>query len=224
LVHTKRRAAVVNKTSSLTRRRTSHQQGQATSGTVQEATSGSPLRGSKLYGTRLYLLDEIQHAPTDEVLPYTPLGAAAEISKPEPSSSARLVVVNGSMRGRQFRLKDNFTIGSTSDCDLMLGNDDTVAGCSAKVCLENDRYYIYQLGNRTDTLLVVNDVGAQRQELRDRDEIQIGKTIMLFIQQEGVRVATFSELSAEDLTVEAKRRLLEFDSIWDRLTSSVRHD
>lgn len=221
--HRKRRAAVASNTSS-TKPLTSDQQGQATSGTVKAPpSSGTAPRGSKLYGTRSYPLDEIQHAPTDEVQPYTSPGAAAEVLKPEVSSTARLVIANGPMRGRQFRLKDNFTIGSASDCDLVL-SDDAVAGCSAKICLENDAYYLYQLGERTDTLVVVNDVGAQRQDLRDRDEIQIGKTIMLFIQQEGVKVAAFSDLSTDNLTVEAKRRLLEFDSVWRRLTDSVRHD
>ncbi len=109
-------------------------------------------------------------------------------------------------------MKDNFTIGCGPNCDLKLGSDDTAARRLAKISLENGRFHIYRLGTGADSLVVVNDIGAQKQELRDGDEIQIGRTIMLFIQA----------VSAGDLTVEAKRRLLEFDSAWDQLTRSVR--
>jgi len=189
------------------------QSSRATSGSPTGTVSDTLQSSSKLYGTKLYRVDEIQDAPTDpDVIPYTPARLGVEISKPGPSITARLLMLNGPMRGRQFRLRDTFTIGSAPDCDLTLAGGDPVARHMAKMCLESGRFYIYRSGSGGDTLVAVNGIGAQRQELRDRDEIQIDRTIMLFIQ--GV--------NAEDLTVEAKRRLLEFDSTWDELTRSVR--
>jgi len=149
---------------------------------------------------------------TQEGLPYVPPPVAAtQLVQREPSAMAWLLVLNGPHRGRQFRLKDRVTIGRTPTCDVVL-DDESWSREHATVYLKDDRFHVMDQGSSNGTLL--NGVQTQTHELRDRDEIQIGKTIMLFIQA----------ASPEDLTAEAKRRLREFDSVWEQLTRSVRHD
>ncbi len=185
--------------------------GQATSEPKAGAISESPESTTKLYGTKLYPVDTIQDALTDdEVIPYTPSGVDTKVPTPSPSVSAKLLVLNGPMRGRQFRLKPDFIIGRGSDCDLSVGSQEGPAPHLAKITLEDDRFYIRRLNS--SSLVAVNGMGAQKQELRDHDEIQIDRAIILFVQTLGM----------SDLNVEAKRRLLEFDSTWDELTESVR--
>lgn len=150
---------------------------------------------------------------TSETMPYTesPVAATRMLGR-EPIAMAWLVVLNGPQRGHHLRLADSVTIGrDASRCDIVLA-DPTISVEHARIRLENSHFYIYDLASTNGTF--VNGLQVTRQELRDRDEIRMGHLIMLFM-----RVA-----SPEDLTVEAKRRLREFDSVWDQLTRSVRHD
>jgi len=150
---------------------------------------------------------------TRETIPHaeSPVPATA-ILRRAPGAMAWLLVLNGPYRGRHLRLADSVTIGRDRiNCDVHF-DDNTVSRQHAKIRLENSRFCIYDLGSSNGTF--VNGVQVMKQELRDRDEIRIGNTIMLFVQA----------VSPEDLTVEAKRRLREFDSIWDQLTRSACHD
>jgi len=149
---------------------------------------------------------------TEETIPYTPAPApSTALLRTEPSAMAWLLVLNGPHRGQQLRLADSVSIGRAAHCDIIL-DDGTVSREHAKIRLENGRFYIYDLGSFNGTF--VNGIRVMKQALRDRDEIRLGNTIMLFVQA----------VSPEDLTAEAKRRLREFDLIWDQLTRSVRYD
>lgn len=143
-------------------------------------------------------------------MPYTP---ATEALKHYPSAIAWLLVLDGADRGREFRLADNVTIGRQSDNDIVL-LDSRISRRHARISLENERFYVSDLETRHGTF--VNGVRVQKHELRDRDEITLGtgNHLLLFIQA----------MSPADLTVEAKRRLREFDSVWDQLATAARHD
>jgi len=147
-------------------------------------------------------------------IPYIepPTAATTMIVRQPPSAMAWLLVLNGPHRGYHIPLTDSVTIGRGAlSCEVVL-DDITVSRQHAKMRLENSRFYICDLGSINGSF--VNGVRVIKQELRDRDEIRIGNTIMLFVQA----------VSPEDLTVEAKRRLQEFDLVWDQLTRSVHHD
>jgi len=124
---------------------------------------------------------------------------------------AWLLYHNGPLRGRRFRLADRFTIDSSAVDDLVL-SDPEFSRRHAQIVLEKGRFYIYDLESRHGTM--VNGVPVKRQELRDRDEVRIGYVTMLFI----------DAVSQEELTQEAKRRLGEFDSLWEELKRSVHND
>jgi len=155
---------------------------------------------------------------TREVLPYveSPVASTITLMAQEPSALAWLLVLNGVQRGCQLRLSDSITrVGRDPQLSDIALYDEYASNPHFSICLENGRFYIRDEGSTNGTL--VNGVAIRPHtlvELRDRDEIRAGMTIMLFVQA----------VSPEDLTVEAKRRLREFDSIWDQLTRSVQSD
>jgi serine/threonine protein kinase len=143
------------------------------------------------------------------LMPYTP---ATEALKRYPSAIAWLLVLDGQGHGREFRLADNVTIGRQADNDIVF-RDNRISRRHARISLENGRFYISDLETRHGTF--VNGVPVHKHELQDRDEITLGVGCqLLFIQAVG----------PADLTIEARRRLREFDSVWDQLTTSARHD
>ncbi|HSJ59359.1 MAG TPA: FHA domain-containing serine/threonine-protein kinase [Anaerolineae bacterium] len=152
---------------------------------------------------------------TGETIPFAPQPfAATQLIREEPSAMAWLLVLNGPQRGRQLRLADAVTVGRAETSDIVLP-DAAASRRHAQVRLVGERFYIDDLGSSNGTF--VNGLGipmAQPAQLRDRDEIRMGNTTMLFIQA----------ASPEDLTAEAKRRLDQFDSVWRDLTRSVHHD
>ena len=117
---------------------------------------------------------------------------------------AWLLFLNGPQRGSQFRLADTTIIGrDPATCDVIVDYP-AASGRLARINLQDNRFSIYNL---TDAYgILVNSSQVLTHELQERDEIRIGNTIMLFVQ------------------AEAQRRLQEFDSVWDDLTRSVRHD
>jgi serine/threonine protein kinase len=162
----------------------------------------------------LSLLSAPHDDPTREVLAYRPPPfSSASLLQNEPKPIAWLLVLNGPLRGKQFRLAGPLRIGRYSRFnDLVLADDPSVSRTHAQILLNGDQFCISELGSKSG--LFVNGVRVDSAPLQDRDEIQIGGTVMLFI----------SAVSAADLNVEAKRRLHEFDTIWDELRDAVRHD
>jgi predicted Ser/Thr protein kinase len=177
--------------------------------------------GGNQYVEAQTLVDAIQDAVTDDqIIPYAP-GSATQILPSGLNVGARLLMLNGSMRGRQFRLKTNFVIGLGSECDLELDDEGLGARQLAKICLENGRFYICRLKAGDSSLVAVNGIRAEKQELRDYDEIQIGRAIMLFIARMPARSVAQGVVMGE-ITVEARTRLLAFELTWEELTRSVR--
>jgi serine/threonine protein kinase len=152
-------------------------------------------------------------SPTTETTPHVRLPLSSpQIQLTEPSALAWLLVLNGELRGRQFRLADTFTIGRSPARDLSLIVDSSVSRLHARIALENGGFCIYDLGSKTGTK--VNGESVKQKELRDRDEIRIGAHALLFI----------SAVGPADLTLEAKQRLQDFDVTWEGLVRSVRND
>jgi serine/threonine protein kinase len=149
-----------------------------------------------------------------DLTPYVPLRVR---SKQYSGAIAWLIVLDPGKqqsldeRPRQFRLVDGFTVGRDTDNDLVLF-DYEVWHHHARISLENGRFYVSDLRGPRGTF--VNGVQVDKCELHDRDRIGIGEKTLLFIQA----------VSPADIDVEAKRRLDEFDAVWDQLTSAARHD
>jgi pSer/pThr/pTyr-binding forkhead associated (FHA) protein len=97
---------------------------------------------------------------------------ATEHSKrPGGNNGARLVGITGAYRGNEYFIdKDEYTIGRTSDCDLML-NENTVSGRHAKIFKVGDHYEITDLKSTNGTF--VNGVKIDRKPLRTDDKIKI---------------------------------------------------
>jgi serine/threonine protein kinase len=183
---------------------------------------------------------DVRDDPTAEILPHkTPPQYTRILQRRlqlrEPSAMAWLVVMNGPLRGRQFRLANTFRIGRALGSDLTLA-DDSVSGMHAVILLKGEQFSIFDTVSTVGVL--VNGVQVQEAPLRDQDEIQIGNTVMLFMSWSrafGARRPALpnavlahenqiNAVSPADLTVEEKERLHEFYSIWQDLKNAVRHD
>jgi len=150
--------------------------------------------------------------PTVETLPFTesPIPHTA-LLQGEPRATAWLLGLNGAYRGQQFRLADHAVIGRDAPGDVIL-KDHSVSRRHAQIRWQNGRFYLDDLSSTNGTY--ANGVAVNHHELRDRDEIRIGNFILIFIQAVG----------PDDLAVDAKRRLREFDSQWKALQESMPHD
>jgi hypothetical protein len=147
---------------------------------------------------------------TTEILPHDVGKYPPTLPLPEEAGIAWLLALSGPYRGRQYQIKEAVTIGRSS---FELTEDDPqVSRSHAQIRLENGHFYIEDLRSSNGTF--VNSVHlspGMPQQLQDRDEIRIGRTVMIFIQA----------VRPEDATGEAKQRLKEFDDSWDRLIQSL---
>jgi hypothetical protein len=147
---------------------------------------------------------------TADVVAYQPPEVAAGLSLRDPAVGSWLLVVDGPLSGRQFNLRDALTIGRSPDNAVQLP-DTRISRRQSEIVLRDDRFFIRDLGSRLGTL--VNGAKVQERELRDRDEIQVGSTTLMFISAVGN-----AERSGN---VESKRRQDEFNTIWQELTRSA---
>jgi len=148
---------------------------------------------------------------TREALPYTPgsIARTAPLLR-KPGDMAWFLVLNGPQRGQKLSLSERVTLGRAPDCDLVFA-DESLSRQHATVYFQGDSFHIADRGSSNGTL--VNGLRVQQQALHDRDEIHIGKTILLFVQA----------ASPDDLNAEAKRRLRDLDDVWKLLTQAARH-
>jgi serine/threonine protein kinase len=149
-----------------------------------------------------------------------------------PSAIAWLRVQEGGNPEREFRLAGKVTIGRQVDSEIVIA-DPTVSRRHACISLENERFYITDLGSSDGTF--VNRERIQKHQLSDRDEIAVGGALLVFSQSlipgalaeaQGVTPGVLAEANrlgvSPGILAEA-RRLQEFNAIWDQLTSSARH-
>jgi eukaryotic-like serine/threonine-protein kinase len=149
---------------------------------------------------------------TEPIRPIRPAQTdAATIMRRATDVAAFLVVVNGPQRAQQLPFKGPAAVigRNRNSCEIVL-DDSIVSRQHARIELERDRFYISDLNSVNGTF--VNGVQVARQELRDRDEIRVGNTNLIFMQV------------AADVSPEARRRLQEFDAVWDDLARTVRRE
>lgn len=143
-----------------------------------------------------------------------PLGSEGapqtQVMRQTPEVAAFLLVLNGPSRGQKLQLSRDVTqIGRAQTNDVRV--DDTGASRQhATIRLESGQFAIYDMGSSNGTLL--NGMRTARAILKDRDEIRIGDTNLMFM-----HVASY-------LSADAQRRVREFDDLWDDLTETVRRD
>lgn len=83
--------------------------------------------------------------------------------------------------GRTFPVRDGFVLGRVTGCDLVI-DDGKCSRRHARICVEGSVVEIEDLQSSNGTLL--NGKPVQRRMLRDGDQIQIGKTVIVY--REGV--------------------------------------
>ena len=149
--------------------------------------------------------------PTAETAAYIPTDVHPTLTLQDPTAGSWLLVLNGPQQGTRFSLGQNVVIGRSSDSAVVLERDPAVSRRHAAIVLQGSRFHVHHLGSGSGTF--VNNVKVDTRELRDRDEIRVGATTLLFIS-----AAETTETSAE-----SKRRLVEFSAIWNDL-SRVAHD
>jgi pSer/pThr/pTyr-binding forkhead associated (FHA) protein len=91
-----------------------------------------------------------------------------------------LVAMNGSQRGRDFRIHDGQNVlGSAPDADVQL-NDPTVSGKHASLRYKDGKFYLVDLDSSNGTFLNGKPEPIAREELHDNDTIRAGELILKF--------------------------------------------
>ncbi|MCX7703874.1 MAG: AAA family ATPase, partial [Planctomycetota bacterium] len=109
---------------------------------------------------------------------------------------ARLVVVEGEMKGTLFRLLDEgAVVGRSVSANIRL-NDTEVSRQHSKVVKEGDAYYIEDMGSRNGTIVNGERIEGRRL-LKDGDRIRVGKTLLEF-----QAIPTVSEEESKKSTVD----------------------
>ena len=91
---------------------------------------------------------------------------------------ARLVVVTGSHRGREFELKDDQTIGRLATNPITV-DDKTMSREHTRIWRDDDRWWVEDLGSRNGTKL--NGEKIERERLGDNDHLEVGETEFSFL-------------------------------------------
>lgn len=95
-----------------------------------------------------------------------------------------LIVVNGPQAGTRFALdKDEFFIGRAPNSAIVLPEPE-IAWRHCQVRLQAGRFLVSDL--RTASGTYVNGMRSAERWLEDRDQIGIGKTILMFRSREGI--------------------------------------
>jgi hypothetical protein len=97
---------------------------------------------------------------------------------------AWLRMTEGPLAGKEFLLfKDVLRIGSSSQSDVYLFNDELVASHHATLRAVGDEY---ELENHSNTQpVLINGRAIQRSRLRHGDQVTIGRTVFLFQRRKG---------------------------------------
>jgi hypothetical protein len=131
--------------------------------------------------------------------------ARTEVLLKPPQVMAWLALKSGPRAGRLCRLSpDVTTIGRDSFSDVIL-DDSAVSRNHAKVRLERgdggeEQFYIHDLASANGIL--VNGKQIVREALYDGDEIEIGRTVLVFKQMDGPRRASGAPIDEEDSAAE----------------------
>jgi len=135
-------------------------------------TEAGVFRGEEIPPTQVAFLE------AEQGLEIAPTPAPTVSLKPERRHLAFLVIEKGEPFGREFRLHEGDTlIGRSGTCDIVL-SDPTVSRQHAKIRLEGEDFYIYDLGATNPTR--VNGQEITKHKLMDGDRIEIGNIVLVF--------------------------------------------
>lgn len=156
--------------------------------------------------------DETHSSITSETYPLdADIAQKTMIMRRAPEVAAFLLVLNGPQRGQQLTIaRQEVSIGRGSGQNDICIDDPLLSREHARIRLESNRFVIYDLASTNGTF--VNGQLILRETLRDRDEIRVGNTNMIFVN------------IAADVSQDAKQRLREFDSTWNDLTKAARYE
>jgi len=148
---------------------------------------------------------------TSETYPYHPHDAdLARVLSQAPEIAAFLLVLNGPQRGQRLQLLGQRSyIGRDSELNQVCIQDLSLSRQHACIGLEDGKFLIYDMNSTNGTY--VNGIRVQTKNLYDRDEIRLGETNLVF-----VNIAT-------NISHDAKKRLNEFDGMWDDLRRAAHH-
>lgn len=95
-----------------------------------------------------------------------------------PPRGAWLYVLNGTQRGRDYRLAGLTTLGRDAvKCDVIL-SDTKLSAQHARIRQEGEEFIFYDLASKNGSF--INGVRVQRQILADDDIITVGTTKLVF--------------------------------------------
>lgn len=147
-------------------------------------------------------------------------------SKPKRGSrEACLIVIYGEDLGRRIPLSDEpLVIGRSSQCDVQI-DQESVSRNHCRVNNTGRGYAIRDLGSTNGTY--VNDELAESMDLRDGDQIKVGRTILKFIVGGNIEMQYHEEIyrlmTIDGLTQVHNKRY--FDEMLEReLSRSRRYD
>jgi pSer/pThr/pTyr-binding forkhead associated (FHA) protein len=104
--------------------------------------------------------------------------------------NAELIVVNGADAGSRYALdRDEFFIGRAPNSSLVLSEPD-VSWRHCQIRRQSFKYLVTDL--RTSAGTYVNGMRTAERWLEDRDQIGIGKTILMFRSAEGMEADRLS--------------------------------
>ena len=86
-------------------------------------------------------------------------------------------------------LDDRYVVGKADDADIVLTDDSTVSAAHAMVELIGQRWYVKDLDSRNGTTVNKDRILGER-ALRDRDELVLGKTRVVYFAQQARRDPT----------------------------------
>jgi hypothetical protein len=117
--------------------------------------------------------------------PFSRPSPKTEVLRQEPQALAWLVIGEGSRIGHQFRLLENNGIGRSADNEIVI-DDSSLSGQHARVRLEDDTFFVYDLASTNGTFGYDKEQGdwvqIYREPLADGDRIKIGRTVLHFME------------------------------------------
>ena len=120
-----------------------------------------------------------------------------------------LKILNGSKKGKAIRLlSSKITIGRSSKCDLIFKEDLLCSPEHALIFKKGSSYFIQSLDVQNPVLL--NKKPIQKTSLKVKDEIQIGKVKLQFIQNQAVKSNFIPKASLQKKSFNPARLILVF--------------
>jgi len=119
----------------------------------------------------------------------TEIGAAAKPTRPE---DACIIVIYGPELGKRLQLGTApFEIGRSAKSDLFI-DQESVSRHHARIVFDGRQYWLQDQRSTNGTF--VNDVAVTEKELRDGDQVRIGRSILKFMTGENVEVQYHEEI------------------------------